>query len=255
MLRKLKIFALTVILGFTSTKVAHSNNMPSTTINAQDKAAYEYQSNIKLKEFIEFANKIITNCEKNHVGELNTLQKKWDSANSDISVCIIMSCNGAQFLELSRFKLKNKKLFLKLSNILLNIIANIKIEDLKQLPLTNEEMADLQTVWDYISLLTSDITTPVTQANTTSSKAKNEKLKEIMVKIKPALTQLFEYNWGLDSNLLSVLGENFEKYLSEALDESEITELHRFVFKTNGAYDKIVEKIDSIWEIVVKNLS
>ncbi|KKQ33474.1 MAG: hypothetical protein US49_C0001G0154 [candidate division TM6 bacterium GW2011_GWF2_37_49] len=246
-----KKLLFTLILYLTTIQLVYSNDIHNSVENDNEALVGESVDNVKIKNFIKFAKNIVSKHKENS----EEIENKLEAAKSESCVYIISSCNGAQFFELTRFKLKNKKLFLKLGYILLNLIAKIKAEDLQILQLSKHETADLLDVLTYISSFIPDETKSTIQLCEKPSLSKNEKFQDIMQKVNPALKQLFEYSLGLESTTLSSLSENFEKYLSCVLDKSDIKELHSFVTKKNGAFDKMVEKIDPIWEIIIKCLS
>lgn len=251
MFKKLKQLLLTFALCTTTIQLAYSIDIPSTADNGSELMVYENIETTTIKYFIELAKNVISKYKKNP----EDVKNKIEAAKSESGICVISSCNGAPFFELLKFKLKNKQLLLKLDSVLLNVIAEIKAEDLQTLNLSNEESADAHNVLvDILGLIPDDIKASI-KLNEKSSRSKNEKIQDIMQKIEPALNQLFEYNLGLKNSINGILNKAVEKHLSSALSEADIKELHTFITKKNGAFDIIVGKIDQIWEIVIKCLS
>lgn len=207
--------------------------------------------NQECKKSVDLARQVFSNYKKNPEDIKNRLEK----ANSDCISHIIDSCNNSQIFELTKFKLKNKQLLSKLGYILLNLATKIKDIPSQDLNLSNEEFVELKNILEIFDKKIPAELRTIVETGETPATAKNEKIKAIMQKLNLALDHISSHNLGLSNGTLNPMNEKLKHAISSLLSEAELKELHTFVTKEKGAFDKIVEELDAIWEIVVKSLS
>lgn len=203
----------------------------------------------KLKTFAVLAQKLFAKYKQDPKAVINSLE----AVNSNCCVHIIDSCSKPQFLELSRFKLKNKKLFKKLGCILLAILSEIAVDTLKRLEFSEDNIADVQHMIENINTDFDDFSIHET-LSAAKSKENNDNINRIMGKINPLLDQVLGENIGISAENLKNIKNKFEAGMARALNYDDVKELCKFVTKQNGAFGVIVDEIDTLWMTLLNGL-
>lgn len=207
--------------------------------------------NAQTSNFIGWAKKVYEKYQENP----REFDAKLEKANSDCTSFIIDQCNIYQVIELKRFKGKNQNLFSKIGLALLNAMSEINQDNLRELNIPDEQIADLKAIINNLLNTNANFMGTMQKPNNGSKLARETKIKEITQKLDPAINDLFECNFGINGNVLNIIKSSFKNYLNLLLDETELKDLHSFVTKENGACDQIIAKIKQLWEILTTDLS
>lgn len=212
--------------------------------------AAENKDNHKVKSFINFVKTIFSRYKENP----KEVEGQLGAASSGCSIFIINSCKKPQFLELTKFRLKNKELFSKLGYIFLNALTEINCVKMQSLNLSDEEMDDIKNIAEEILKIIPKDIKETDESVIKIDLGKDAKINEIMQKLDTPLDNILKYHVGLTNDISDAVKEKFKQDLGYHLGEVELKELHTFITKEKGAYDKMAEEISQIWEIATNCL-
>lgn len=257
MFNHIKIFILGLVFTAAVTPLGANVAEPSKEIDtlvvspSGSSAVTEVKNpNYKLKLFTALVKNLFAQYKQDAVA----VEAKLDLVGSDCSIYIINSCDRNQFFELSRFKLKNKGLFSKLGFIALNIFSEVALKTLESLDFSKDEIGEVQSMMDEIDITPDDVATKTVLAPA-KSKEYRENMGQIVQKFNLVLDRVLGHHLGVNSDVLSSIKQKLEDDAINTLSYEEVKELHRFVTKKGGAFDKIVKKIDSVWAILLNGLN
>lgn len=244
------ILALNFMVSFAQGDVSKGFNVNCNGVNISITCNTDKVNEGKVKLFLELAKKLFSGYKESP----KKIQDKLESASLECSSHIVNVCDRAQFLELARFNLRNKKLLSKLGYVFINVFSEIVVDLLDSLDFSSDEISDIkEIVREYIDI--PEATESSVKADSATIEAMDKETQQIVQKFNPLFDHILGQCIGLEQTKLEQVKRKFAVHVATVLSQNDIKELYKFITKPKGAFDKIIGQIDTSWQILMKCLS